>query len=123
MGWGVVKLYKISAGQQFVMLRIGHRGARAYEPENTLRSFKKALEIGVDAVEFDVRKTKDNKLVVIHDADVKRTTDGEGLVSELTLKEIRVFWRKRRENPYVEGNPRLFGQQGENRHRVKGSRR
>ncbi len=73
------------------MLRIGHRGARAYEPENTLRSFKKALEIGVDAIEFDVRKTKDNKLVVIHDADVKRTTDGKGLVSALTVKEIRAF--------------------------------
>lgn len=71
------------------MLRVGHRGARAYEPENTLRSFKKALEIGVDAVEFDVRETKDKKLIVIHDADVKRTTDGEGLVSELTLKEIK----------------------------------
>jgi glycerophosphoryl diester phosphodiesterase len=73
------------------MLRIGHRGAKAYEPENTLRSFKKALEIGVDAVELDVRKTKDNQLVVIHDADVKRTTDGKGLVSELTLKEIKEF--------------------------------
>jgi glycerophosphoryl diester phosphodiesterase len=73
------------------MLRIGHRGARAYEPENTLRSFKKALEIGVDAVELDVRKTKDNQLVVIHDPDIKRTTDGEGLVSELTLGEIKGF--------------------------------
>jgi glycerophosphoryl diester phosphodiesterase len=73
------------------MLRIGHRGARAYAPENTLTSFKKALEIGVDAVELDVRKTKDNQIVVIHDADVKRTTNGEGLVSELTLKEIKSF--------------------------------
>jgi glycerophosphoryl diester phosphodiesterase len=73
------------------MLRVGHRGARAYAPENTLASFKKALEIGVDAVELDVRKTKDNQLVVIHDADVKRTTNGEGLVSELTLKEIKDF--------------------------------
>ena len=73
------------------MLRIGHRGARAYAPENTIASFKKALEIGVDAVELDVRKTKDKQLVVIHDADVKRTTDGEGLVCELTLKEIKGF--------------------------------
>ncbi len=73
------------------MLRIGHRGARAYEPENTIRSFKKAIEIGVDAVELDVRKTKDGQLVVIHDADVKRTTDGKGLVSELALKEIKGF--------------------------------
>jgi len=71
------------------MLRIGHRGARAYAPENTLTSFKKALEIGVDAVELDVRKTKDGSLVVIHDEDVKRTTNGEGLVNELTLKEIK----------------------------------
>ncbi len=72
-----------------IMLRIGHRGARAYEPENTLRSFRKALEIGVDAIEFDVRKTRDNHLIVIHDADVKRTTNGKGLVADLTLKEIK----------------------------------
>ena len=73
------------------MLRIGHRGAKAYAPENTLTSFKKAIEIGVDAIELDVRKTKDNKLVVIHDADIKRTTNGKGLVAELTLKEIKGF--------------------------------
>lgn len=71
------------------MLRIGHRGARAYEPENTIRSFKKALEIGVDAIEFDVRKTRDNELVVIHDADVSRTTNGKGLVADLTLRELK----------------------------------
>ena len=73
------------------MLCIGHRGARAYAPENTLASFKKAIEIGVDAVELDVRKTKDNHIVVIHDEDVKRTTNGEGLVSELTLEQIKSF--------------------------------
>ncbi len=73
------------------MLRIGHRGARAHAPENTLSSFKKALEIGVDAVELEVRKTKDNHLVVIHDADVKRTTNCEGLVSAFTLEEIKGF--------------------------------
>ncbi|MGA3059728.1 MAG: glycerophosphodiester phosphodiesterase family protein [Candidatus Bathyarchaeia archaeon] len=73
------------------MLRIGHRGARAYAPENTITSFRKAIEIGVDAIELDVRKTKDNQLVVIHDADVKRTTDGEGLVSDFTVKEIKSF--------------------------------
>jgi glycerophosphoryl diester phosphodiesterase len=71
------------------MMRIGHRGAKAYAPENTLKSFEKAIEIGVDAVELDVRNTKDNQLVVIHDADVKRTTNGEGLVGEFTLKEIK----------------------------------
>ncbi|MGB9718046.1 MAG: glycerophosphodiester phosphodiesterase [Thermoproteota archaeon] len=71
------------------MLKIGHRGARFYEPENTLRSFRKALELGVDAVELDVRRTRDGELVVIHDAEVDRTTNGKGLVSELTLEEIK----------------------------------
>jgi len=71
------------------MLKIGHRGARAYEPENTLRSFRKAIELGVDAVELDVRRTKDGKVVVIHDAKVDKTTNGKGSVSELTLNEIK----------------------------------
>ena len=71
------------------MLKIGHRGARAYEPENTLRGFKKAIELGVNAVELDVRKTKDDKVVVVHDAKVERTTNGKGSVSELTLDEIK----------------------------------
>jgi len=73
------------------MIKVGHRGARAYEPENTLRSFKKAIELGVDAVELDVRTTKDDVIVVIHDADVKRTTNGNGQVCELTLREIKSF--------------------------------
>ncbi len=71
------------------MIKIGHRGASAYAPENTLKSFKKAIEMGVDAIEFDVRKTKDNRLVVFHDANVKRTTNGRGLVADLTLSEIK----------------------------------
>lgn len=73
------------------MLRIGHRGARAYEVENTLRSFGRAIELGVDAVELDVRRTKDGRAVVMHDDSVDRTTDGSGLVSELTLEEIKGF--------------------------------
>jgi glycerophosphoryl diester phosphodiesterase len=71
------------------MLKVGHRGARAYEPENTLRSFKKALELGVDAVELDLHRTRDGEIVVIHDEDVKRTTNGKGAVSNLTLQEIK----------------------------------
>lgn len=70
-------------------LKIGHRGAKAYEPENTILSFKRALELGVNAVELDVRRTKDGEIVVIHDAEVDRTTNGKGLVSDLTLKEIK----------------------------------
>ena len=59
--------------------------------ENTLRSFGRAIELGVDAVELDVRRTKDGEVVVMHDDSVDRTTDGSGLVSELTLEEIRGF--------------------------------
>ena len=72
-------------------MKIGHRGARAYEPENTLRSFQRAIELGVDAVELDVRKTKDNEIVVIHNVDVNKTTDGSGSVSDFTLEEIKRF--------------------------------
>jgi glycerophosphoryl diester phosphodiesterase len=68
---------------------IGHRGAAGYEPENTLRSFKKALEIGVDIVELDVHLTKDNKLVVIHDEKVDRTTNGKGYVKNYKLSELK----------------------------------
>jgi len=74
-----------------ILLKIGHRGASAYEPENTLSSFRRAIELGVDAVELDVRKTKDNEIVVIHNVDVNKTTDGSGSVSELTLEEIKRF--------------------------------
>lgn len=72
-----------------LLLKIAHRGARAYEPENTLSSFRKAIELGVDGIELDVRKTKDNELVVIHNADVNKTTNGNGLVNELTLEQIK----------------------------------
>jgi glycerophosphoryl diester phosphodiesterase len=73
------------------LLKVGHRGARAYEPENTLRSFGRAIELGVDVVELDVRRTADGEVVVIHDDKVDKTTDGSGLVSELTLEEIKRF--------------------------------
>ncbi len=71
-----------------MFLKIGHRGAAGYEPENTLRSFRRALELGVDMVELDVRRTKDGHLVVMHDETVDRTTNGSGKVSEMTLAEI-----------------------------------
>jgi len=68
---------------------VGHRGAAGLEPENTLRSVKRALELGVDAVEVDVRLSADGALVVIHDETVDRTTNGSGRVDEMTLDELR----------------------------------
>lgn len=94
------------------MLKIGHRGAKAYEPENTLRSFQRAIEYGVDAVELDVRKTKDNQLVVIHNVDVNKTTNGSGAVNELTLDEIKKLVTEKNEKvPTLEEVLTLVGNQ------------
>lgn len=68
---------------------IGHRGACGYEPENTLQSFQKAIELGVDAIELDVQLCKTGELVVIHDSTVDRTTNGTGYVSNLSLDELK----------------------------------
>lgn len=68
---------------------IGHRGAAGLEPENTLRSFRRAGAEGADAIELDLRLTRDGRLVVLHDSDVNRTTSGSGPVTSMTLREIR----------------------------------
>jgi glycerophosphoryl diester phosphodiesterase len=68
---------------------VAHRGASVEQPENTIEAFEAAIEAGADAVEFDVRMTADGHAVVMHDPDVSRTTGGHGLVSEMTLEELR----------------------------------
>lgn len=68
-----------------------HRGWPAKYPENTMESFRAAHKLGVDQLELDVRVTKDNELVIIHDAAVDRTTDGTGLVCEKTLAELKAL--------------------------------
>lgn len=68
---------------------VGHRGAAGLEPENTLRSISRAIDIGVDAVEIDARRAKDGALVVMHDPTVDRTTNGKGKVGSLTLGELK----------------------------------
>jgi glycerophosphoryl diester phosphodiesterase len=68
---------------------MGHRGAPADEPENTLRSFRRALAVGVAAVELDVQLTKDGHLAVIHDETLDRTTNGRGPVINFTLAELK----------------------------------
>lgn len=74
-----------------MILKIAHRGASSYAPGNTIEAFRKAVRLGVDVVEFDVHHTKDNRIIVMHDHNVKRTTDGIGLISNLSFKEIRKF--------------------------------
>jgi glycerophosphoryl diester phosphodiesterase len=68
---------------------MGHRGAAALEPENTLRSIRTALAMGVAAVEIDVQLTKDGELAVIHDGTLDRTTNGQGAVKDFTLAELK----------------------------------
>ncbi|MEU4269830.1 glycerophosphodiester phosphodiesterase family protein [Streptomyces sp. NPDC026092] len=70
-------------------LTIGHRGVMGVEPENTLRSFVRAEQSGMDVIELDLHLSKDGALVVMHDADVGRTTDGSGPIAEKTLAELR----------------------------------
>jgi glycerophosphoryl diester phosphodiesterase len=70
---------------------IAHRGASAYEPENTLRAFHRAIDLGADMIELDVHLSGDGEVVVIHDEELSRTTDGSGRVSDYTLDELRRF--------------------------------
>jgi len=71
------------------MIKIAHRGAKAYEPENTLAAFAKAIELQSDAIEFDVHLSADGEVIVIHDETVDRITDGSGFVKNLSLSELK----------------------------------
>ena len=68
---------------------IAHRGASAYAPENTLASFLKAKQLGANWVEFDVMLTADHEVVVIHDEELDRTTNGMGRVSDCSYADIK----------------------------------
>jgi len=82
-------LYFIQPLQPFQS--IAHRGASFYAPENTIASFQKALELGFDFIELDVRLSKDEQLVVIHDKDVNRTTNSEGDVDHFTAAQLKML--------------------------------
>ncbi|MBI4482815.1 MAG: glycerophosphodiester phosphodiesterase [Acidobacteria bacterium] len=86
------------------MFLIAHRGYSGRYPENTLLSFRKALEAGADFMELDVHLSRDGHVVVIHDATLNRTTDGKGKVAEKTLEELK---------PVSAGYPEKFGGQFE----------
>ena len=70
------------------ILRIGHRGAARFAPENTLASIEKALELGFEYIEMDVRSTRDSVPVLLHDTTVDRTTNGTGRIGELTYAAV-----------------------------------
>ncbi len=70
-------------------IRIAHRGASGSAPENTLAAFKKAIEIGVDAVELDLHGSADGEIVVIHDSSLDRTTDHGGAINQTPLETIK----------------------------------
>jgi glycerophosphoryl diester phosphodiesterase len=71
------------------VLVIAHRGDWRNFPENSLEAFSSAIDMGVDIIEMDVAKTKDNHLVILHDNTLDRTTNGKGLVSDWTLDALR----------------------------------
>ena len=80
-----------------MFLKIGHRGARAYETENTLESFSKAIELGVNAIELDVRQSKDVRLVIIHD-DIN-TEEGAK-----RIHRQRSRWHRKRQTGHFQEN-------------------
>lgn len=73
---------------------VAHRGDWRNAPENSLQAIQNCIDMGVDMVEIDVRKTKDNQLIIIHDKTLDRTTTGKGLVSEWTLDSLRMLHLK-----------------------------
>ena len=72
-------------------LVIGHRGAKALAAENTLQGIKSAASCRADYVELDVRISRDGELVLMHDESVDRTTNGKGLVQDMSLEELKAL--------------------------------
>lgn len=70
---------------------VAHRGASAYEPENTLRAFERAIELGADMSELDLHVSKDGGLVVMHNYNVDQTTNGHGAIKDLTVAELQAL--------------------------------
>jgi glycerophosphoryl diester phosphodiesterase len=86
------------------VLNIAHQGGENEFPSNTMFAFKRSLAVGADMLELDIGVTKDNQIVVMHDAAVDRTTNGKGLINDKTLKQMKkldnAYWFKAGDNPY-----------------------
>lgn len=71
------------------MLVYAHRGARGYAPENTMAAFQKAFELKAEGIELDVQMTADNQIVICHDHDIDRTSNGHGLICDQTVEQLK----------------------------------
>ena len=81
-----------------------HRGASAYAPENTLEAFDLAVKMGADGVELDVHMTKDGELVVAHDEEIGRVSNGIGLIKNMTVSELKKYRFNRTHPEYQDAN-------------------
>lgn len=86
---------------------IAHRGASAYAPENTILAFKKAIEMGATIIETDVHQTKDGVVVIMHDLSVDRTTNGKGLIKDISYNDFKQLFIVQQKNVLKENPPTL----------------
>lgn len=84
-------LLQACSNQKNTLMVIGHRGAMGYETENSLASVQKALDLGVDMIEIDVFEIKSKEIVVFHDGDVERLTQGVGKIEALNKQELEAL--------------------------------
>ena len=85
----MVLFFSIGISGQETILNIGHRGAMGHEPENTLASIKKAIDLGADGFEIDVFKCLSGEIVLFHDKHLDKLTDGEGLIEKKSLIDLK----------------------------------
>ena len=79
----------VQNNEESKVLIIAHRGANKLAPENTLKAFEKAIELGADFVEFDTHASKDGEIVIMHDENTLRTAGYDGLIKDMTLEELK----------------------------------
>lgn len=84
-------LSDLAAPAQQSVLVVSHRGDWRNAPENSLQAFQNCIDMGVDMVELDLKKTKDGELILMHDGTLDRTTNGTGKPEDYTLAELKNF--------------------------------
>lgn len=86
------KIANLEDSKNNEIIVVAHRGDWRHAPENSLQAIKNCIDMGVDMVEIDVRETKDNHLVLMHDDTIGRTTTGKGLLKDWTLDSLKTLW-------------------------------